>query len=344
MNTFSRSYSIRNRAVTSVLILYDIFAVNASFFLALVVRFYLNGKFSELGVPYISAFFSFAPYYTICALIVFALFRMYNMIWRVAGVNDLKRIILANICTFVIQMAGSRIFVRRMPTTYYVIGAVIQLALVCLIRFIPRILFFEGFQDRKRDAIPAMIIGVNDNASVLQDRIRRDASARERIVCMLDYRSGTESRRLFNGLPVVCGTEHMAAAIARYKIGCAFIADRSIPDTVRDEIGKICRESGVELKDFIVGTEKIYGRITLYELMKTANGRVGVTDGSGERIYGTAEQAAMSSDGASYVKTVAARGDMLEVTVARAVTPDDNENDEWKKKYEEENGEEVTFF
>lgn len=152
--------SIRNWAIKLTLALYDAFAVNTSFFLALVVRFYINGKFSELGVPYISAFFSFAPYYTVCALIIFALFNMYNMIWRVAGINDLKRILLANVCTFLVQYIGSHVFVRRMPTSYYIIGAIIQLVLVCLIRFIPRILFYEGFQEKKKDAVPAMILRV----------------------------------------------------------------------------------------------------------------------------------------------------------------------------------------
>ncbi|MBO6146767.1 MAG: hypothetical protein J6O70_04220 [Lachnospiraceae bacterium] len=344
MDTYNRSYSIRDWAIRLVLILYDAFAVNASFFLALVVRFYINGKFSELGVPYISAFFSYAPYYTMCALIVFALFQMYNMIWRVAGVNDLKRIIFANLCTFVIQMAGSRIFVRRMPTTYYVIGAVIQFVLVCLIRFIPRILFYEGIQDKKKDAIPAMIIGTGENAMILQDRIRKDASSKERIVCLLDHTSDKGSRRLFNGLPMVYGIEHLSDAIARYKIGCVFIAERSIPDSLREEISKICSKAGVELRDFIIGTERIYGRITLYELMKTANGRVRVTDAGEEHLFETAEQAAMSSSGSAFVKSVEAKGDMLDITVAKTVPSDNSGDDEWKKKYKEENGEEVTFF
>ena len=185
MDTIKRAYSTRNWVIKLVLVLYDAFAVNASFFLALVVRFYINGKFSELGVPYISAFFSYAPYYTICALIIFALFQMYNMVWRVAGINDLKRILVANVCTFLVQIIGSRLFVRRMPTTYYVIGAMIQLLLICLIRFIPRLLFYEGWQERKKDAIPAMIVGIGPDAAILQDKVRKDVTGKEKIVCLL---------------------------------------------------------------------------------------------------------------------------------------------------------------
>ncbi len=271
--------SIRNWVIKVVLGLYDAFAVNASFFLALVVRFYINGKFSELGVPYISAFFSFAPYYTVCALIIFALFNMYNMIWRVAGINDLKRIALANICTFLIIFIGTRLFVRRMPTSYYIIGAVIQLMLVCLIRFIPRMLFYEGFQDKKsKDTVPTMIVGVGSNAVILQDHIRRSVIGREKVVCLLDYTSENGSKRLFNGLPVVYGVSNMAGVIKKYNIGCVFIAERSLPEKVRGDIREVCNEMGVEMRDFIIGMA------------------------------------------------------------------DDKENREWIRRYEEENGEEVSFF
>ena len=270
--------SIRNWAIKVVLGLYDAFAVNASFFLALVVRFYINGKFSELGVPYISAFFKFAPYYTVCALIIFALFNMYNMIWRVAGINDLKRILLANVCTFLVQYIGSHVFVRRMPTSYYIIGAMIQLVLVCLIRFIPRILFYEGFQEKKKDAVPAMIVGVGTNAIVLQDHMRRNVVCKERVVCLLDYTADKGIKRLFDGLPVVYGVAHMADAIKKYKVGCVLIAERSIPEGVREEMRVVCSNLGVEMRDFIIGMA------------------------------------------------------------------DDEENREWMRRYEEENGEEASYF
>lgn len=278
MRVFRIHNGIRNWVIKLVLVLYDAFVVNASFFLALVVRFYINGKFSELGVPYISAFFTFAPYYTLCALIIFALFQMYNMIWRVAGINDLKRLLLANVCTFLVQIIGSRLFVKRMPTTYYVIGAMIQLLLICLIRFIPRLLFYEGLQERKKGAIPAMIIGIGPDAAILQDKVRKDTTGKEKIVCLLDYSTKKDSKRLFNGVPVIFGLDNMPEAIKRYGIGCVFIADRSLTGTMRRDIAAICSANGVELKNFIIGMA------------------------------------------------------------------DDEETREWMKRYEEENGEEASFF
>lgn len=278
MNIIKSSKTIRALLIKFILVVYDVFSVNISFFIALVVRFYVNHSFSNIGIRYVPAFFQFAPYYTVCALIIFALFHMYNMVWRVAGINDLKRILVANVCTFLVQVVGSRVFVRRMPTTYYVIGAAIQLVLVCLIRFIPRLLFYEGWQEKKRGAIPAMIVGVGPDAAILQDKVRKDTAGKEKIVCLLDYSQKRDSKRLFNGVPIIYGVDNIGEAINRYGIGCVFIADRSLTGAMKRDIASICSTNGVELKNFIIGMA------------------------------------------------------------------DDEETREWMKRYEEENGEEASFF
>ena len=101
-----------------LLVLCDVFAVNIAFYLALVLRFYVNHEFHEAGTLFLPLFLKFAPYYTVCCLIVFAAFRLYSGIWRYAGLNDVNRVLLANLVTCVIQIAGTLLFVRRMPITY----------------------------------------------------------------------------------------------------------------------------------------------------------------------------------------------------------------------------------
>ena len=55
------------------LVVFDIFAVNFAYFSALIVRFYVASEFNEWAVRYIPAFLKFAPYYTVCCLVIFAL-------------------------------------------------------------------------------------------------------------------------------------------------------------------------------------------------------------------------------------------------------------------------------
>ena len=55
----SKSINIRWFFLRLALVLFDIFAVNFSYFIALVIRFYVNHAFNEMAVRYIPAGGSF---------------------------------------------------------------------------------------------------------------------------------------------------------------------------------------------------------------------------------------------------------------------------------------------
>ena len=109
------------------LVVYDILAVNAAFFLALLTRFYVADEFHAVSRQFIDAYISYAPYYTAFCILVFACFKLYSGIWRYAGFNDLSRIFAANIICLLGHVVGTLLFVRRMPVSVYCIGTVIQL-------------------------------------------------------------------------------------------------------------------------------------------------------------------------------------------------------------------------
>ena len=87
-------------------------------------RFYVNFEFRPTVHHYIDDFIFFAPWYSVLAIAVFIFFRLYGGMWRYAGINDLNRIIFANLATTVIQVVGTLIIGKRMPITYYIIGEV----------------------------------------------------------------------------------------------------------------------------------------------------------------------------------------------------------------------------
>ena len=90
------------------IMLLDIIAVNAAYFLALMVRLYVNFEWREVARDYyLPAFIRFAPVYTVLVILVFAAFRLYGGMWRYAGMNDMNRIICASAVTAVIQVVGT---------------------------------------------------------------------------------------------------------------------------------------------------------------------------------------------------------------------------------------------
>jgi C4-dicarboxylate transporter DctM subunit len=92
---------------------------------------------------------------------VFALFRLYNGIWRYASVDDMNRIIGATLVTAILNFIGTTLFLQRLPVSYYVVGTTLQFIFITLIRFSYRFLVFKrrGFRESLNPGMPVIIIG-----------------------------------------------------------------------------------------------------------------------------------------------------------------------------------------
>lgn len=77
------------KVIAIYLIIYDIIAVNFSYFMALLVRF--DFRYSSIPTDYFAAWRSFAPIYTIIILAVFGCMHLYNSVWRFASLTSMSR-------------------------------------------------------------------------------------------------------------------------------------------------------------------------------------------------------------------------------------------------------------
>lgn len=77
------------KVIAIYLIIYDMIAVNFSYFMALLVRF--DFRYSSIPTDYFAAWRSFAPIYTIIILAVFGCMHLYNSVWRFASENHTSK-------------------------------------------------------------------------------------------------------------------------------------------------------------------------------------------------------------------------------------------------------------
>lgn len=109
-----------------LIVLLDMIAIYAAYFLALMLCFFGGGHFNETlsELPY--QYSRFAPYSTVICMIVFYIFRLYGGMWRYAGRNDISRVIGgATVVTSVFPITGTLHFLRRMPVAFYSIGMIL---------------------------------------------------------------------------------------------------------------------------------------------------------------------------------------------------------------------------
>lgn len=338
--------SIRRIGIKAALVLFDIFAVNFAYYMALILRFYVNHQIHQSSAFYFPLFYRFAPYYTVCCILVFWLFKLYSGMWKYAGWNDINRLIYASGVTCAIQVLGTLIFTQRMPITYYVIGAFIQFFLIVACRFSYRVVMIEVakyMRDKKAAYIPVMVVGAGENAKSVLRQFDAQREILAKPVCVIDYHD-RDTGHFFDGLPVVGGLDSVEGAIKKYKVKNVILADALMPEEARAKVRDICRDLNVDVHDFFPVSQTGGAGVPLRNLLFCAEGPVDVSINGAVQHFDSSEQAASAFEGKYRVKNISAGDTGLLIEVENDLTVLNNMNETWVQDYESETGETVSFF
>ena len=321
-------------------VLLDIIAVNAAYYLTLLIRFYVNLTLNPDAVQHVEDFWLFAPYYTVLCIIVFVFFRLYNGMWKYAGMNSLHRIIEANLVTCAIQVLGTLIFINRMPLSYYIIGFCLQLCFIVAIRFSYRVFVVEKrrFKAIKQAPINTIIVGAGE----LGRRVKKylEETSVYKPVCIVDsYNTSTGTQ--LDLIPVINGAEQIEEAVRQYNVKAVFIANPMITPEMRQRIREFCDENQLELQDYTGYLSNIGGVISLTRLLELAQGPLKLRFEQEENIYNDSEEAIKNLSERYHVEDVYAENDMLVIDLIKY---QNDGNEAWMEEYKEETGEDVSFF
>ena len=249
------------------LVLYDILAVNAAYFLALWFRF--DCHFSKIPAGYLDAWSSFAPFYTLLCLLIFWRLRHYKSIWRFVSYTELILVTVSSVLTAGLHIVLITALYRRMPVTYYMLGAVLQFLLILGIRFSYRLVILlsnsrtGGSEDRP--AARVMLIGAGAAGRMILRDISRSREVNERVVCFIDD-NPRKWNRYIDGIPVAGGRETILQAAEKYEVEKIYLAIPSATAAERRDILNICQETGCELKNLPGMYQLILGEISVSAL------------------------------------------------------------------------------
>lgn len=235
--------------ISLYLMVYDIIAVNAAYFLALWIRY--DCKFFDIPEKIFSAYISFMPIYTAASLVVFLLLNMYRSIWRFASYIELGRVIISSIVTGLIHAFGISLLFARMPIIYYIFGVLIQFVLIIGVRFSYRFILLERGRREKEKTNKAiynvMLIGAGSAGRMLLHDVNISRKDEDRIACIIDDNKNKWGRFIDN-VPVVGGRDDILVNVKKYSIKKIYLAMPSAKSENKRDILNICKETGCELK------------------------------------------------------------------------------------------------
>ena len=257
------------KIIAFYLIIYDIVAVNFSYFFGLLLRFDL--AYSSIPENYLSAFLRFAPFYTAFSLIVFYVAHMYNSVWRFASFTELNRIFVATVVTTVFQVVGITTFYERMPGSYYIVGCISQFILTVAVRFMYRYITLERAK-REKDAMAThrtMIIGAGAAGQMILRELKTSVKATAKPCCVIDD-NPNKWGRLTEGVPIVGGRDSIMANVEKYNIDQILFAIPTARVEDRRDILNICKETKCELKTLPGVFQLANGQVSLSKMKAVA--------------------------------------------------------------------------
>lgn len=230
-----------------ILFLTDTVTLCISVWLAVVLRFAGSGTNYQ---GYISNALLMIPLYIACHLICFYLFKLYNRIWKYAGIKEMLSIVGANICGMLLHL-GVRSLLVAAGGTPMVLSKLLML-LICFfnIFFIAGIRLFvrwAAYQVEKADKENdtefkrVLIVGAGDAGNIiLRDLRQRD---HRKVVGFIDD-DPVKQKQIMNGVPVL-GTRHDIEHIAYEKgVQEIIIAIPSMEIADLNELAELCSNAG----------------------------------------------------------------------------------------------------
>lgn len=267
------------QVIDFVLLLYDIGAVNLSFFLALWFRF--DCQYSMIPDIYLEPFFKFSPIYSFLCVLTFSYFRLYKSIWRFASYNELARGLISVIIVSVFHVIGITITcqlvlhrgIYRMPLFYYAFGVMLQAILLLSVRFSYRfILLMRGLKKRENDLAYAkrvLLIGAGAAGQIILRDLHEAKESIEHVCCIIDD-NPDKWNRFMDGVPIVGGREDIFQNVEKYHIEKILIAIPSASVEEKRDILDICKETGCELKILPGMYQLANGEITISDMKEVA--------------------------------------------------------------------------
>lgn len=233
----------------ALLMVSDLVAIMVASVLSLYVRY--DFKFMDVPRGFWLAVLEAYIYNAIIVVAVFAIFKLYNSVWRYASDTELVNIAIAVVICSAMQPVIFWLEDVRLPMSYPFFYGFFLLIFTSAVRFSYRIL--RMFQNRRLNhfggtaRINCMIVGAGAAGNAILKEIESSSYLSIHVACAIDDNPGCHGKYL-RGVPIVGDRDSIPDNVEKYIIDEIIIA---IPSANRQELKpilEICKETGCKLR------------------------------------------------------------------------------------------------
>lgn len=274
-----KNFFSRGNVAKVLLIVYDAFVVNFSYFLALWLRFDCEINTLLKSAPeYVEAWFKYAAINTVLSIIIFSFFKLYRSVWTFASYREFFNVLYATICSFMVHTAGITLFINminlpadRMPYTYHIIGVLFQFMFVLFIRFGYRFILLERSRRRvasSKESSRVMLVGAGAAGRMVLHDLNLATDSKDNVVCLVDD-NPHKIGKYIDGLCISGNRYDIPSLVEKFNVDKIYITIPTIKPIDKKEILEICKETDCQLKilpDIYELQDEKIGKNTLVEV------------------------------------------------------------------------------
>ncbi len=233
----------------ALLVVSDMVSILVASVLSLYVRY--DFKFMDVPREFWVAVLDAYWYNAVIVAVVFAIFKLYNSVWRYASDTELVNNAIAVVICSIMQPIIFWIEGVRLPTSYPFFYGFFLMILTCGVRFSYRIL--RILQNRRlhhfggKSRVNCMIVGAGAAGNAILKEIESSSYLSIHVACAIDDNPGCHGKYL-RGVPIVGGRESIPDNVEKYNIDEIIIAIPSASRQKLKPILEICKETGCRLR------------------------------------------------------------------------------------------------
>lgn len=235
-----------------ILIVVDIVCVLLAYMIAFLARFNFDVN-NDGFIHWSSVFSKWVALIAIIKIAILFIFKIYNTLWRYAGIEELLRIFGACFVSNAFSIATLEIVSSGIPRSIYLSAFLIDILLITLSRFVYRYLknskeglnvksFFNNFKASTfslPDQTRVLLVGAGDAGNSILKEIRMNKNTDLKIVAIVDD-NPTKKGKLLAGIKIHGGTSEIRHVVRKYNIDEIIIA---IPSASKTQMSNIVIEA-----------------------------------------------------------------------------------------------------
>ncbi|MCR4897567.1 MAG: polysaccharide biosynthesis protein [Lachnospiraceae bacterium] len=249
------------------LVFLDIMTSLICSFLAIYIRY--DFRMSDIEPRFWNAYVAGMVPIVLITLGCFAVFGLYNSVWRYASANELVKIVVSTLAASLLFLAESRLTKHYLPRSYYPFYWVFIMFATCLVRFGYRIL--RLINAKRKDLFShseisnVMVVGAGAAGNMILKEIESSRYLAMQARCIIDDNPGCHGKKM-RGIPIVGDRNDIPEAVEKYHIDEIIFAIPSASVQTRKEILEIAKETGCKLRTLPGMYQLINGDVSVAKL------------------------------------------------------------------------------